>query len=131
MLVLPNERDDKWLQLIAREFNLSETAFLVKRSNTRKGRGLVQVDESNKGLKATKTYGPLPVENEWNLRWFTPTVEVHFQVDLFCLSDVEMLLFIVAFQLNIQIQTSLHSEMCADLRVLLLFMVHCDLWSEF
>jgi predicted PhzF superfamily epimerase YddE/YHI9 len=76
VLILPNERDDEWLQLIAREFNLSETAFLVKRSNTRKGRGFVQVDESGKGLKATKTYGPQPVENEFNLRWFTSTVEV-------------------------------------------------------
>jgi hypothetical protein len=42
-LILPNERDDEWLQLIAREFNLSETAFLVKRSNTRKDRGFVSL----------------------------------------------------------------------------------------
>ncbi|KAG0563787.1 hypothetical protein KC19_8G059100 [Ceratodon purpureus] len=76
VLVLNNERDDKWLQMIAREFNLSETAFLVKKSNTRKGRGFVQVDESGKGLKATKTFGPKTVENEFQLRWFTPTVEV-------------------------------------------------------
>lgn len=75
-MVLPEERDDKWLQLVAREFNLSETAFLVKRSSTRKGSGLVQVDESSKSLKATKNFGPLPVENEFNLRWFTPNVEV-------------------------------------------------------
>jgi hypothetical protein len=69
VLILPNERDDKWLQLIAREFNLSKIAFLVKRSNTQKGRGFVQIDESGRGLKATKTYGPQSMENELNLRW--------------------------------------------------------------
>lgn len=81
-MVLPEDRDDKWLQLVAREFNLSETAFLTRKVDTRngskkkKGRGLVQVDESGKGLKATKTYAPLREENEFNLRWFTPKVEV-------------------------------------------------------
>ena len=78
---LPYEKDDKWLQLIAREFNLSETAFLVKRRNTRKdikreqGAGLLEVDESGTELKAVKK-NVTPVENEFDLRWFTPTVEV-------------------------------------------------------
>ncbi len=44
--VLPAWRDDKWLQLVAREMNLSETAFLV---GNRDG---------------------------FELRWFTPKVEV-------------------------------------------------------
>ena len=38
---------DAWLQDVAAEFNLSETAFLVQRA-----------------------------DGEWNLRWFTPTTEV-------------------------------------------------------
>ena len=38
---------DEWLQLVGREMNLSETAFLVRREG-----------------------------NEFDLRWFTPTVEV-------------------------------------------------------
>ena len=78
VIFLPYERDDRWLQTIAREFN-QVTAFLVKRYNSRskvKRRGLVQVDESGKGLKGGKTYDALPVENEFDLRWFTPTVEV-------------------------------------------------------
>jgi len=81
-VVLLEDRDDKWLQLMAREFNLSETAYLVRRTNARsgikgkKGKGLVQVDESGTSLKATKTFSPLREENEFNLRWFTPTVEV-------------------------------------------------------
>jgi PhzF family phenazine biosynthesis protein len=45
--VLPAERDAVWMQLVAREMNLSETAFVV-------GRG----------------------EGEYGLRWFTPAVEV-------------------------------------------------------
>lgn len=44
--VLSAPRDEVWMQLIAREMNLSETAFLH------------------------------PIEGGWSLRWFTPTVEV-------------------------------------------------------
>ena len=44
--VLSRHRDDTWMQNVAREMNLSETAFLEKR------------------------------EDGFNLRWFTPTVEV-------------------------------------------------------
>lgn len=44
--VLPAARDDSWMQLVAREMNLSETAFLH------------------------------PIEGGFLLRWFTPTVEV-------------------------------------------------------
>jgi len=44
--LLPEARDERWMQLVAREMNLSETAFLVKR-----GGG-------------------------YDLRWFTPAVEV-------------------------------------------------------
>src|SRR5215831_16277804 len=44
--VLQQPRDAAWMQLVAREMNLSETAFLVKR------------------------------DQGFGLRWFTPTVEV-------------------------------------------------------
>jgi PhzF family phenazine biosynthesis protein len=44
--LLPEARDDAWLQVVAREMNLSETAFL------------------------------LAEDDGWHLRWFTPTVEV-------------------------------------------------------
>ena len=44
--VLPAERDAIWMQNVAREMNLSETAFLVRQADG------------------------------FNLRWFTPTVEV-------------------------------------------------------
>ena len=44
--VLPNPQDQGWMQNVAREMNLSETAFLVKQ------------------------------EDGFNLRWFTPAVEV-------------------------------------------------------
>jgi PhzF family phenazine biosynthesis protein len=44
--LLPAERDTEWMQLVAREMNLAETAFLV-----RQGR-------------------------DYQLRWFTPTLEV-------------------------------------------------------
>jgi PhzF family phenazine biosynthesis protein len=44
--VLPEARPDRWMRQVAREMNLSETAFLV------------------------------PHEDGYNLRWFTPAVEV-------------------------------------------------------
>lgn len=44
--VLPTIQDDVWMQKVAQEMNLSETAFLVKQND------------------------------RFNLRWFTPTVEV-------------------------------------------------------
>jgi len=44
--VLPEPRSDRWMQQVAQEMNLSETAFL------------------------------LPQDDGFNLRWFTPTVEV-------------------------------------------------------
>ncbi len=44
--LLPSERDAAWMQLVAREMNLAETAFLLRR------------------------------EDGFGLRWFTPTVEV-------------------------------------------------------
>lgn len=46
VLVLPAPREAAWMQLVAREFNLSETAFLVRRADG------------------------------FDLRWFTPEVEV-------------------------------------------------------
>lgn len=45
--VLDAYPDDEWMQGVAREMNLSETAFLVRRS-----------------------------DGDWDLRWFSPTVEI-------------------------------------------------------
>ncbi|MDR3710815.1 MAG: PhzF family phenazine biosynthesis protein [Capsulimonadaceae bacterium] len=44
--LLPSPRTDAWMQTVAREMNLSETAFL------------------------------LPIENGYSLRWFTPALEI-------------------------------------------------------
>lgn len=44
--VLPHPQDNAWMQAVAREMNLSETAFLI------------------------------PEGNRYNLRWFTPAIEV-------------------------------------------------------
>ncbi|XP_024368867.1 uncharacterized protein [Physcomitrium patens] len=85
---IPYERDDRWLQTIAREFNLPATAFLVKRRHTRsdlksqmdtqRDSGSVQVDESGTSLEATTMDDSLSEENEFDLRVFTPTYEVVF-----------------------------------------------------
>jgi len=54
--IMPESRDAKWMQDVAREMNLSETAFLV-RSRFAGSRNAGQSDG-------------------YNLRWFTPAVEV-------------------------------------------------------
>jgi PhzF family phenazine biosynthesis protein len=50
--LLPSPRDAEWMQKVAREMNLSETAFLVKRPEAAGGEG------------------------GFDLRWFTPAIEV-------------------------------------------------------
>jgi PhzF family phenazine biosynthesis protein len=47
--ILPDEKDEKWMQTVAREMNVAETAFLLLRGGE---------------------------QDAYNLRWFTPTVEV-------------------------------------------------------
>jgi PhzF family phenazine biosynthesis protein len=52
--VLPGPRDEVWMQRMAREMNLSETAFLYRETDGR----------------------PDPSSSTFRLRWFTPEVEV-------------------------------------------------------
>lgn len=66
---LPLKRSDQWLQLVAREFNLSETAFLMKR-NTRTKRSTVFKKSAEEKLEEEK------IVDEFDLRWFTPKIEV-------------------------------------------------------
>ncbi len=47
--ILPAEKDEQWMQSVAREMNVAETAFLVRDAND---------------------------EAKFRLRWFTPTIEV-------------------------------------------------------
>ncbi|WWC66585.1 uncharacterized protein I206_100488 [Kwoniella pini CBS 10737] len=58
VVIFPDKSDerannDKWLTAVAKDFNFSETAYLVPISSSQDGE-----------------------EGEWNLRWFTPEVEV-------------------------------------------------------
>jgi len=71
------------MQLVARQFNLSETAFLVKRWPSSKKvslegeKALLVVDGSGKSFKAVKrNLASSEPKNEFDLRWFTPQVEV-------------------------------------------------------
>ena len=55
----PGKADEEWMQKVAREMNLSETAFLRSRDGAEPQRGA-----EPRGIKS------------FDLRWFTPTVEV-------------------------------------------------------
>lgn len=68
---LPLKRSDQWLQLVAREFNLSETAFLMKR-NTKRRKSPVLKMSPEEQLAEKNTV----LVDEFDLRWFTPKVEV-------------------------------------------------------
>jgi PhzF family phenazine biosynthesis protein len=62
---LPMMRDDQWLQSVATQFNLSETAFLIQRTTAkRKSAVFKKKPEDSQGA------------DEFDLRWFTPKVEV-------------------------------------------------------
>jgi predicted PhzF superfamily epimerase YddE/YHI9 len=63
--------DTHWLQLVASEFNLSETAFVVRRE---RGAG----DPVSSASDAGSALAPEEVSDEFDLRWFTPAVEVCF-----------------------------------------------------
>jgi PhzF family phenazine biosynthesis protein len=59
--VLPGPRDARWMQSVAQEMNLSETAFLLR-----------QADGNN--LAETAFFRR--AGEDYALRWFTPTIEV-------------------------------------------------------
>eukprot|EP00850_Spirogloea_muscicola_P013441 SM000091S24599 [mRNA] locus=s91:215285:217296:- [translate_table: standard] len=68
------------MQLVAREFNVSETAFLVRHRGRRPAAAagqpaLIQPDAGG-GLKPVRRLVPPPAGNEFDLRWFTPETEV-------------------------------------------------------
>jgi len=63
--LLPAPRDPAFLQAVAREMNLAETAFLVRRAAAPEGiHGTHDSKDTNGG------------DPGWDLRWFTPSVEV-------------------------------------------------------
>jgi PhzF family phenazine biosynthesis protein len=62
--ILPAAPDEDWMQKVAREMNLSETAFLVRRPSRIKG-------EKTSGRERGRSRSA-----SFDLRWFTPTVEV-------------------------------------------------------
>ncbi|GAQ92470.1 hypothetical protein KFL_010210040 [Klebsormidium nitens] len=63
--------DTAWLQLVANEFNLSETAFLVKRDVKSGGAVAASVSQDSASTPASEKESA-----DFDLRWFTPTVEV-------------------------------------------------------
>ncbi|XP_027365316.1 uncharacterized protein LOC113872182 [Abrus precatorius] len=58
--LLEEERDERWLQAVATEFNISETAFLTR------------IPESHHNLNSL----PAASIPRFHLRWFTPVAEV-------------------------------------------------------
>ncbi|KAL3697701.1 hypothetical protein R1sor_011777 [Riccia sorocarpa] len=80
--VLPYERNDEWLKLIAKEFNLPATAFVIKRRQSKRsmsaqseGSPLIAADETGTELKPVKWVNH-PVGNEFDIRWFSTDAEL-------------------------------------------------------
>lgn len=62
--LLEEERDNKWLQAVAAEFNISVTCYLTR------------ITESHHNLNSLHgTFNP-----RFHLRWFTPVAEVNKRV---------------------------------------------------
>lgn len=75
MVPLSEWKDDKWLQDVAIEFNLSETAYIVKvdkKPKTEEGNGQKVDGKTDSDAKEE----PEHVVHEYDLRWFTPATEV-------------------------------------------------------
>ncbi|RAL38197.1 hypothetical protein DM860_017402 [Cuscuta australis] len=62
--LLEEDRDDEWLQAVAREFNISETCYLTEINDP-------EPSSSNPSLDA-----PSSSVSKFRLRWFTPVVEI-------------------------------------------------------
>lgn len=74
VVVLPADFDpkikSKWMQMVAAEFNLAETAFCWPKGTRRRSDSIgSQGDESISSLPGKK-------ESHWNIRYYTPTVEM-------------------------------------------------------
>lgn len=67
VILLSKWKDDKWLQDVATEFNLSQTAFIVKKEKT----VIDSKDDSNAVGDA-----------QFDLRWLTPVGEVSFDMGI-------------------------------------------------
>ncbi|MEM7590232.1 MAG: PhzF family phenazine biosynthesis protein [Cyanobacteria bacterium P01_A01_bin.83] len=67
--VLSSPQDDQWLQSVAREMNLSETAFLMDiRANSE--------DVTGGSTDSVNHSGTSHQQQQYDLRWFTPATEV-------------------------------------------------------
>ena len=77
---LPYFPSDDWLQQVAAEFNLSETAFVVRRRG-RKATAAAAAGGEAGGSRSGSEAAEAEAErrrssSEFDLRWFTPTMEV-------------------------------------------------------
>lgn len=82
MVLLTKWKDDDWLQRVAAEFNLSETAYIVKTDETSSNKvGNVQKVDSKDDFDTPGE--PENVIHEYDLRWFTPAAEVRIDFKAF------------------------------------------------
>lgn len=72
VVVLSEWKDDKWMQEVAVEFNLSATAYVVKREKEQP-----EEKEKNEQIVDSKESEPQHAIHEYDLRWFTPGLEVN------------------------------------------------------
>ncbi|CAM6088767.1 unnamed protein product [Calypogeia fissa] len=69
VVMLTEWKDEDWLQSVAAEFNLSETAYIVKKDKSSR-------NEEGNGQQVDSKEDSEHVIHEYDLRWFTPATEV-------------------------------------------------------
>lgn len=77
VIILPEFKSAKWMQNVALEFNISETAFVVRKNLPGSEMPVMDSLASLAPGSGEKTIGDVKnLSNEFRLRWFTPAVEV-------------------------------------------------------
>ena len=74
--VLETPQSEEWMKLVAREMNLSETAFLVQDTLPCNGQGVQASVKNSRDRPSEDCLDFVDQQDNYQLRWFTPTTEV-------------------------------------------------------
>lgn len=108
MCLLEEERDEECLQAVAREFNLSETCYLTRLTDSPES-----TNDSGNALSIPR----------FHLRWFTPVAEVVFYFIFLTFNFYVIVIFLFLFMFAVIINHCLQHDKWV-MQGLLLVLMH-------